>query len=65
MPQDSKNVVQSVAKCFQVLEVFSAQESELTLSQVAVRAGLDRGTVFRFLNTLVMLGYVERVVATP
>lgn len=61
MVEGGKSVVQSVAKCFQVLEAFTAQDSELTLSQIAARADLDRGTVFRFLNTLVMLGYVERI----
>jgi IclR family pca regulon transcriptional regulator len=62
--QDGKSVVQSVAKCFQVLEAFTEKENELTLSQIAARAELDRGTVFRFLNTLVMLGYVERIADT-
>ena len=61
MVQDGKSVVQSVAKCFRVMEAFTAQDSALTLSQIAGRTGLDRGTVFRFLNTLVMLGYMERV----
>ncbi|MDA1090492.1 MAG: IclR family transcriptional regulator [Proteobacteria bacterium] len=56
-----KNVVQSLAKGFRVLEAFDAGYPELTLSQISGRTGLDTGTVFRLANTLVMLGYLERV----
>ncbi len=56
-----KNVVQSLAKGFRVLEAFNAGYPELTLSQIAARADLDSGTAFRLINTLVMLGYLERV----
>jgi len=59
-----KNVVASLAKGFRVLEAFTAREPELLLSEVARRAGLDNATAFRFLNTLVMLGYVTKVPGT-
>jgi IclR family pca regulon transcriptional regulator len=59
-----KNLVQSVAKCFRVLEAFSAADPELTLAQVARRASMDNATAFRLLNTLVLLGYVERIAGT-
>jgi IclR family pca regulon transcriptional regulator len=59
-----KNVVQSLAKGFQVLQAFTSDEPELVLAEVARRSGLDKGTTFRLLNTLVMLGYIERVQAT-
>ena len=39
-----KNFVQSVVKAFAVLKVFDATLPELTISEVAARAGLDRGT---------------------
>jgi IclR family pca regulon transcriptional regulator len=55
-----KNTVQSLAKGFRVLQAFTAEEPELKLSEVARRAGLDNGTAFRLLETLVMLGYLER-----
>jgi len=55
-----KNVVQSLAKGFRVLQAFTAGESELALAEVARRAQMDNATAFRLLNTLVMLGYVER-----
>ena len=59
--EDSRNVVNSLAKGLRVLEAFSAERSELTLSEVASLAKLDPGTAFRMLNTLVILGYVSRV----
>jgi len=59
--EDQRNVVNSLAKGLRVLEAFSAERSELTLSEVAALARLDPGTAFRMINTLVMLGYVGRV----
>jgi IclR family transcriptional regulator, pca regulon regulatory protein len=56
-----KNTVNSLAKGFRILEAFTAQEAELTMAEVARRAGVDNATTFRFLNTLVQAGYVERV----
>lgn len=56
-----KNTVQSLAKGFRVLETFTAQEPELTMAEVARLAGIDNATAFRFLNTLVEIGYVDRV----
>lgn len=55
-----KNIVRSLAKGLQVLQVFSAETPELPLAEVARGAGLDNATAFRMLNTLVMLGYVEK-----
>jgi IclR family pca regulon transcriptional regulator len=57
----SKNKVQSLAKGFRVLEAFTSQEPEVTMAEVARRAGMDNATAFRLLNTLVEIGYVERV----
>ena len=56
-----KNVVQSAGKVFAVLRAFDAEHSELTISEVAGRAGLDRGTAFRLIHTLVSLGYLAAV----
>ncbi|WP_233161583.1 MULTISPECIES: IclR family transcriptional regulator [unclassified Achromobacter] len=56
-----KNTVQSLAKGFRVLEAFTAREPELTMADVARRCGMDNATAFRFLNTLVDIGYVQRV----
>jgi len=57
----SKSSVQSLAKGFRVLEAFTADSEEMTLSEIADVADLDAGTTFRMLNTLVDLGYVTRV----
>ena len=37
-----KNVVQSVGKVFSVLRAFDTGHPELTISEAAARAGLDR-----------------------
>lgn len=56
-----KNLVQSAAKVFAVLKAFTPEQSELTLAEIAARAGLDRGTAFRLINTLLGLGYLRAV----
>ncbi|MBN8963967.1 MAG: IclR family transcriptional regulator, partial [Rhizobiales bacterium] len=53
--------VHSLSKWLRVLEAFSAERPEMTLSEVARVAGIDPGTAFRMLNTLVTLGYIARV----
>ncbi len=62
--KDLRSSVQSLAKGFRVLESFSHGAEEMTLSEVAEEADLDPGTTFRMLNTLVSLGYIERVPGT-
>jgi IclR family transcriptional regulator, pca regulon regulatory protein len=57
---DMRSTVQSLAKGFRVLEAFTADEPEMTLSDVCASTGLDPGTTHRMLNTLVALGYVAR-----
>jgi IclR family transcriptional regulator, pca regulon regulatory protein len=56
-----KSYVASVAKAFAVLRSFSSDAFELTLSEIAARANLDRGTAFRLIQTLVELGYIKAV----
>jgi IclR family pca regulon transcriptional regulator len=57
----SKNLVLSLAKGFRILEVFDGTAPELTLTEIAQKSRLDPGTAFRLVNTLVMLGYLEKV----
>jgi len=59
--RNPKNVVQSVAKAFAVLKAFGPVLPELTVAEVAARAGLDRGTAFRLIHTLEGLGYLRAV----
>ena len=58
---DPEMIAQALVGGFRVLQAFTAPEPELTLDQVAHRAGLDTGTTFHFVQTLVLLGYVERI----
>lgn len=60
-PKNPKNHVASVGKAFAVLESFTSEAFELTLSEVAARADLDRGTAFRLIQTLIELGYLQAV----
>jgi len=60
-PANAKNTVQSLAKGFKVLQAFTAQEAELTMAEVARKCGMDNATAFRFINTLVEIGYVDKV----
>ncbi|MGY1838763.1 MULTISPECIES: IclR family transcriptional regulator domain-containing protein [unclassified Modestobacter] len=50
--------VQSLERGFTVIKAFSADEPELTLSDIARRTGMTRAAARRFLLTLVDLGYV-------
>lgn len=61
---DGKSTVQSAAKAFAVLRAFSAEWAELTSTEVARMTGLDRGTSFRLVHSLVSLGYLAAVPAT-
>ncbi|MEZ2127858.1 MULTISPECIES: IclR family transcriptional regulator [unclassified Sinorhizobium] len=63
-PEQLRSTVQSLAKGFRVLEAFAPEREELTLSEVALTSRLDPGTTYRMLNTLVDLGYVERIEQT-
>lgn len=56
-----KNLVQSAAKVFAVLKAFTPEVTELTLAEIAARAGTDRGTAFRLIHTLLALGYLRAV----
>jgi IclR family pca regulon transcriptional regulator len=60
----SRNFVYSVVKAFAVLQAFGAESPELTITEVATSAGLDRGTSFRLIHTLVELGYLTQVPGT-
>jgi IclR family pca regulon transcriptional regulator len=61
MTANPKNTVRSLAKGFKVLEVFTATETQFSLSEIATRSGLDAGTAFRMINTLVQLGYIQKL----
>jgi IclR family pca regulon transcriptional regulator len=54
-----KNFVNSVGKALGVLRSFTADDGGLSVTEIAARAGLDRGTAFRLVQTLVKLGYLN------
>ena len=56
-----KNMVRSLAKGFQILETFTATQTEFTQSEISRRTGLDPGTTFRMVQTLLALGYIQKV----
>jgi IclR family pca regulon transcriptional regulator len=55
----SGDFVQSLARGLSVIRAFDADHPELTLSDVARRAGITRAAARRFLLTLESLGYVR------
>lgn len=57
--ENEKNKVRSAAKVLGVLAVFQTDEPELSLPEIAARAGIDRGTAFRLVHTLVSLGFLR------
>jgi IclR family pca regulon transcriptional regulator len=59
-----KNFVNSVGKAFAVLKSFTTDDFELTITEIASRADMDRGTAFRLVQTLVKLGYVQPIEPT-
>jgi IclR family transcriptional regulator, pca regulon regulatory protein len=61
MTEANRNTVQSVAKAFSVLRVFNSAQFGLTISEIASQAGLDRGTAYRLVKTLIELGYLAAV----
>lgn len=52
--------VQSVAKAMGLLEALGSRPQPLTLSQLALQAGMDRSTAQRLAHTLATLGYLEK-----
>ncbi len=58
-PRASSDFVQSLARGLSVIRAFDAEHPDLTLSDVARRAGLTRAAARRFLITLETLGYVR------
>jgi IclR family pca regulon transcriptional regulator len=53
-------LVRSVGKAFALLSAFDARNPSLSLTQLAVTAGLDRSATQRFAHTLETLGYLRK-----
>jgi IclR helix-turn-helix domain len=64
MPVDrneGRRVSEELVQGFRVLQAFTAANPTLSLTQIAARADLDSGTAFHLVQTLIVLGYVERI----
>jgi DNA-binding IclR family transcriptional regulator len=57
---DDKYFVPSLAKGLALLECFSKNQSELTISQFAAMLQINRSSVFRLVFTLEQLGYIRK-----
>ncbi|MBC9205229.1 helix-turn-helix domain-containing protein [Roseomonas aerophila] len=53
-------LVRSVGKAFALLSAFDARNPSLSLTQLAIAAGLDRSATQRFAHTLEPLGYLRK-----
>src|SRR3954451_16591953 len=58
-PPERADTLQSLERGLAVLQVFSSEHPQLTLSDVARMAGTTRATARRILHTLAALGYVR------
>ena len=56
---DDPDFVNALARGLGVITCFGEDSERLTLSEIATRTGLSRGTARRFLLTLEALGYVR------
>jgi DNA-binding MarR family transcriptional regulator len=64
MGADHARMSETLIQGFRVLQAFTAPQPALTLGQVADRTGLDTATAFHLVQTLVVLGYIERISGT-
>ncbi len=53
--------VQALERALDILECFSLQDRELTLSEVAAKTGLNKSTAKRLISNLVERGYLKRL----
>ncbi len=60
-PPQGVGGVQSVARGLSILELFNDRRVELSINEIAVLTGLNRGTTYRFCRTLLSLGYLEEI----
>ncbi|MCB2227896.1 MAG: helix-turn-helix domain-containing protein [Desulfarculaceae bacterium] len=60
MTRSQRHFVQSLAKGLKVLQVFSAEHPNLTLTQLAERTGFTIMAVQRYTDTLMELGFLKR-----
>lgn len=57
---DSRYYIEALGRGLQILEAFTAESPDLSLTDIATEVRLDKSTVFRFAYTLEALGYLVR-----
>jgi len=57
---DERLFLRSVARAFQVLEVFGKEARPLSLREIAQAAGIDKSAAQRIAQTLLSIGYLEK-----
>lgn len=57
-------IVQSVARAIDILECFSGQSAELSISEISEQMQLSKSTVYGLVNTLVIKGLLEQSAQT-
>lgn len=60
MVRKQRHFVQSLARGLSVMRAFSAEEPNLTLTQITARTGLNVVTAQRYTDTLLELGFLKR-----
>lgn len=54
------NASETLAKGLRILDIFGLGDAGFTLSQIAARVGLNKTSVYRYVNTFRELGYLRR-----
>lgn len=49
---------QSIIKAFEILKIFTREEPEKSLAQISKETGINKTTVYRFLSSLMKIGFV-------
>lgn len=60
MENENPSNVRSVERALQMLKVFTAERSEISLSEIGSELSLPKSTVFRLLRTLESQGFIEQ-----
>ena len=55
-----RDYIQSIERCFSILDHLSAPDSPFTLEELTQKTGYNKTTCFRFLKTMRQLGLVEQ-----
>ncbi|MDX2502625.1 MAG: IclR family transcriptional regulator [Deltaproteobacteria bacterium] len=63
-PENSKYKVQSVERTLDILDCFSFQNRELSLSEIVLHTGLNKTTAKRLISNLVTRGYLRQNLQT-